>query len=183
MDNSTFSMLRLYFLSAVTLAIWTILLWDHFHGGVSGHHLLARADLPSFSNWWGGVLIPLFSFLMFHKIEKRLFNGITENNKKAFNTLLIRFFSAFIFGIVLAILFTLGFDSHLEYMFYGVFILALIIPVYFAECCLGFVLGITYTFGGVLPIIICGVLSLITAFIYLVVRAGIIHFTKKNEMH
>jgi hypothetical protein len=52
-------------------------------------------------------------------------------------------------------------------MLVGLLVFAFFFPIYRAECLLGFVLGMTYTFGGVLPIIIGTVLVLITGAIYL----------------
>lgn len=44
----------------VVLCIWSLLIWQHFHGGVPSHHLLHRSDLPAVSNWWGGDYYYLF---------------------------------------------------------------------------------------------------------------------------
>ena len=53
MKPVTFFKKRIYCTILVTVFIWTLLLWDYFHGGVPSHHLLQNKDLPAFSNWWG----------------------------------------------------------------------------------------------------------------------------------
>ena len=52
--------------------------------------------------------------------------------------------------------------------------LALIIPIYRAEFFLGFVIGMAYSFGVVLPTLIGIVLALSGALLYLYVRRGIL---------
>ena len=42
----------------ITMAIWSVLVWNYYHGGVPRHHILHREDLPAISNWWGGLLPP-----------------------------------------------------------------------------------------------------------------------------
>ena len=40
-----------------------ILLWEYFNGGVVSHNLLAREDLPAFSNFWGLLTVPLLFWI------------------------------------------------------------------------------------------------------------------------
>lgn len=75
MSKEMFYKTQLYFTAIITIAIWSLLIWEHYHGGVPSHHILAREDLPEFSNWWGGLLLPLLSFFLLYRIKKRL----TEN--------------------------------------------------------------------------------------------------------
>lgn len=35
--------------------------WQHLDGGVPAHHLLADPSLPSLSNWWGLLALPLLA--------------------------------------------------------------------------------------------------------------------------
>lgn len=158
---------RLYLTGSVTIAIWSLLLWNHFHGGIPSHHLLARKDLPEFSNAWGGLLLPLLTWFLLYRIQKR-----AEKNDKT--KILYAFLSALTFGILLATSFTLGFKIE-KYMLMSVFPLALLLPIYRSEYLLGFVLGMTFTFGGVLPILIGSILILISAVLYLLVRRGILY--------
>ncbi len=50
MNKQQFAKLRLYATGFITIAIWTLLAWDHYHGGVPAHHILAKKDLPAISN-------------------------------------------------------------------------------------------------------------------------------------
>ncbi|MDN3677006.1 hypothetical protein QWY90_06750 [Flavobacterium paronense] len=177
MTDSDFFKIRLYFTAIVTIAIWFLLVWDHYHGGVPTHHLLQREDLPSFSNWLGGILIPLLTWFLLNKIHKRISNDLTTFKFPI--TIVYAFLGAFTFGILLSVFFTLQYTDPPFYMMVSLLLLALFYPIYRAECFLGFVLGMLFTFGGVLPIIIITILSLIGAFLYRIVRPGMLFIASK----
>lgn len=172
---------RLYFTAVVTLLIWLLLLWDHFHGGVPQHHILANEQLPAISNWWGGVLLPLLTWLLLYRIEIRISRqnkGNTEISawlKKA----LYGFAGALFFGMLLSFFFSFGYPDICGYMILTLLPIALCFPIYRAECLLGFVIGMTYTFGAVLPTGIGLILLLIGAVLYLYLRTGILHIVSK----
>jgi hypothetical protein len=63
---------RILITSVVTILIFGLLLWGHFHGGVPAHHILNQKDLPEISNWWGGLLLPILTWFLFGRIETRL---------------------------------------------------------------------------------------------------------------
>jgi hypothetical protein len=90
-----------------------------------------------------------------------------------------RFLFALSFGILLSVLFTLGYSNLSGYMLYGIFLMALFFPIYRAECFLGFVIGMTFTFGAVLPTLVGIIIALIGALLYLYVRIGIIFIAKR----
>ena len=52
----------------------------------------------------------------------------------------------------------------------GMFVLAVLLRVYRAECLLGFVIGMTFTFGAVLPALIGSIVSGVSAVVHLVLR-------------
>ena len=172
---------RLYFTGIITVGIWSLLLWDHYHGGVPGHHLLQQEDLPVISNWWGGLLLPLLTLYLTYRIQIRL---IRNNDNKSNQIKLpikysYRFLFALSFGIILSVLFTQGYSNLSGYMMYGLFLLALIFPIYHAECFLGFIIGMTFTIGAVLPTGVGIIFALIGAILYLYVRTGIIFIVRK----
>jgi hypothetical protein len=69
------------------------------------------------------------------------------------------------------------------YMLMGIFAISLFFPIYRAECLLGFVIGMTYTFGAVLPPGIGSILVLIGAVIYLGIRPAILFvFSKARNL-
>jgi hypothetical protein len=178
MSEKIFFKIRLYFTGIVSIAIWSLLTWDYYHGGVPSHHILHREDLPSFSNWWGGLLLPLLTWYLLYRIQKRMGSDKEKLPNIPIN-ILYGFIGALLFGIVLSIFFTLGNEEIPFYMMIGLFTAALFFPIYRAECFLGFVIGMTFTFGGVLPIGIGSVLALIGAVLYLLIRPAILFVSTK----
>ncbi len=166
----------LYFTGIITIAIWSLLAWNHFNGGVPRHHLLANKDLPSISNWWGAVLLPLLSWFLLYRIRKRILRNDVEQSRFPV-TVLYGFTGSLLFGILLSVFFTLGYTTVPGYMLMGLLVLALFVPVYRAECLLGLVIGMVFTFGTVLPTLVGSVLVLIAAVLYLYIRPVIIYIT------
>ncbi|GLQ98233.1 hypothetical protein [Dyella mobilis] len=156
--------------AAVAAAFLMLLLWQRAHGGVPSHHLFDRADLPAFSNWWGGLLLPLMTWFLIGRTQKR----IALQGEGARRYALFGFAAAVLFGVLLSVFFTLDIEAVSNGMFESLFLLALFLPIYRAECLLGLVLGMAYTFGGVLPSIIGSVMALITMVIYCYVRAWLL---------
>ncbi|WP_051189605.1 hypothetical protein [Daejeonella oryzae] len=179
MKDQLFVKTRLYFTGIVTIAIWSLLIWNHYHGGVPSHHVLAREDLPSISNWWGGILIPLITWFLLSRIQKRIIlNNAGKSEPSGFSkNILYGFAGALFFGILLSAFFSLGYTDIPGYMLLGLLLLALFFPIYRAECLLGFVIGMTYTFAPVLPTGIGFILVLIGLVIHLGVRPIIIYIT------
>ncbi|MFN0156666.1 MAG: hypothetical protein ACKVRP_01180 [Bacteroidota bacterium] len=172
---------RLYFTGIVTIAIWALLAWDHYHGGVPSHHILHREDLPAISNWWGGLLLPLLTWFLLYRIEKRLMRDNVEESivSKRPANILYGFIGALFFGILISVFFTLGYSDIPGYMLIGLFLLGLFFPIYRAECMLGFVLGMTFTFGAVLPTVVGSILALIGAVLHLYVRPGMLYIRSR----
>lgn len=132
----------------VSVLILAMLLWQSFHGGVTTHHLFQKKDMPGISNWWGAILLPALTWILLGKIEHRLKNTVDKKEK---SRSWIIFGVGLIFGIAIAVSFTMDFKPVLENVPYILLLLALAIPIFFAEFILGFVFGMTYTFGSVLP--------------------------------
>lgn len=173
---------RLYFTGVVTVAIWCLLIWDHYHGGVPGHHILARADMPEISNWWGGLLLPLLTWFLSFRVHKRIIkNDVYASGFPA--NIFYGFFAALIFGIVLSTFFTLGNTEMPGYMLTGLLLTAPFLPVYRAECLLGFVIGMTFTFGAVLPTLAGSILALLSAVLYLIVRPAILFVVAQGRAY
>lgn len=170
MDDRQFLRLRGAATAWVAAAEWIFLAWQYFHGGVPSHHLLARADLPAISNWWGGLVLPLMTWFLVGRVHRRLVSQAGSSVRYA----LSGFIAALCFGVLLSVFFTLGDEQITGAMFESLFLIALVVPIYRAEYLLGFVLGMAYTFGGVLPSIIGSVMALITMVIYCYIRAGLL---------
>jgi len=169
--------IRWYLTGIVTLLIGSLLSWNYFTGGIPSHHLLARSDMPEISNAWGILVLPLLTWLLVYRIQKRM----VKNDAESIFTkgVLLGFAGALIFGILISTFFSLGVRDVPGYMMLGVFPLALFVPLYRAEYLLGFVLGMTFTFGSVLPTGIGTILICICAVLYLIVRRGFLFLFEK----
>jgi len=170
-----------YILPIITLVLFCVLLgWDYYHDGIPTHYLLHDPNLPGFSNWWGLLSIPLVTVLLIYRVRKRL-------QKK--NWQLVPYESRLLFasGLLIAIIFSIGFNQDWGYLHYfamALIVISLVIPLYRSEFILGFILGMIFTFGSVLPIIIGLVYAILFALCYLVIRKGftwLVHRPKKMQ--
>ena len=162
---------RLTLTALILLAEFAILAGEHFHGGVSSHHILNRADLPAISNWWGALLLPVLAWFLIGRIQRRVNVHSSETGapSRLPSSIVAGFAGALLFSALLAASFTSGHESISSFMFQGMFVLAVLLPVYRAECLLGFVLGMTFTFGAILPTAIGSLVAAFSAVIHLVV--------------
>lgn len=175
LDESRLFETRLYFTGTVTLLIWGLLAWNHSHGGVPSHHILADKDLPKISNWWGGLLLPLLTWFLLTRVQKRAVRDRTDSPEATQlpRHILYGLAGGLLFGALLSVFFTFDYSEVPGYMLLGLIPLALFLPIYRAECLLGFVLGMTFTFGAVLPTGIGTILASLCAILYLLVRPAI----------
>ena len=164
--------LRLYLIESITLAELAHLAWEHFHGGIRSHHFLNSTDMPAISNAWGALLLPALAWFLSAFIQKRivLISGTNDSPQKLPLSVIAGFVGSLLVGILLSISFTSGHETITEYLFMGVLLLALLLPVYRAECVLGFVLGMTFTFGAILPTVVASVIAAFSALVHLCVR-------------
>lgn len=136
------------------------LAWEMMQGGVASHHFLARADMPSISNWWGIVLVPALAWFVTGRVMNR---GRRDEPGEGLIPASIRgalpaFCGALVYGGVLALSFAFGFGIE-RYLFLALFAIGLVLPIYRGEYLLGFVFGMMLTFGGILPIIVGAVVA------------------------
>lgn len=168
--------MRLYLTASVTLAELAHLAWEHFNGGVSSHHILRRSDMPAISNWWGVLLLPVLTWFLTGRIQRR--SVLQPGGKEAATTLsasvVAGFVGSLLFGILLSAAFINDYETIASYLFLGVFLLALLLPVYRAECVLGFVLGMAFVFGAVIPTVFGSVIAAVSAATHLYVRPGLV---------
>ena len=158
--------LRIIITVIISVLILDLLIWDYFHGGVPSHHLLDQKNLPAISNWWSGLLLPVISWIMLGKIKTRIENQtkIEARYKSEMKSILWRFSIGLIFGIILSVSFIKNYKFFLDNVPYLLLITSFIVPIFFSEFILGFVFGMTYTFGAILP----------TAFILIIAGIGFI---------
>ena len=147
------------------------LCWEHFHGGVRIHHFLARSDMPAMSNWWGLLVLPVLAWFATGRLQKRIArNSDGHDAASTFSVNVVAGFAGtMLFGILLSVSFTRGDETITAYLFEGILLLALLLPAYRAECVLGFVLGMTFTFGVVLPAIVGSIIATLSAVVHLYV--------------
>ncbi len=125
--------------------------FEHFNGGVKTHHFLARADLPGFSNWLALLVLPLLGIVV-------AFRAKSEEGSQASNvlspTIIAGTVGSLAYGAALAVSFHLGIEQVSFVLFLGLFLCSIALPVYRAEYIFGFVVGMTITFGSVIPLVL-----------------------------
>jgi hypothetical protein len=144
------------------------LAYEHWSGGVRSHHLLDDPDLPSISNWLGLVTLPLLGLALARRVR-----GLSTPAVPSGLTfpVLAALVGAFLYGTMLAASFFSGAEVVTSVAFFGLFVCAAALPVYRAEYLLGFVGGMTFAFGGVLPLIVAAVFALISLVLRYTFRA------------
>ena len=162
--NLSFKKIGLAFLATITISIWALLIWQYYHGGVPSHSFMARKDMPSISNWWGALLLPLLTYFSLYRLQKRFFLTNKSNTvpPKQVQTVVLLFVAGLLYAGTMAYCFETDKSDINGILFQGLFVLALIFPLYRAEFFLGFVIGLTYTFGAILPTFIASAFVLIS---------------------
>lgn len=160
----------------VTVLILCFLFWEHFHGGVASHHILQQQNLPVISNWWSGLLLPGLTWFLIGRTEKRIGKQALQGQqtKKLHNKALQLFITGLGLGVLIATSFTNEYIVFLDNVPYIILVLSLIIPIFYAEFILGFILGMTYTFGAILPTVFILLLAIFGILTYRFIRPGII---------
>ncbi|MDB5746307.1 MAG: hypothetical protein JWP72_1155 [Massilia sp.] len=150
---------------AIAVIMALLLGWQHFNGGVPSHHLLADPSLPELSNWWGLLTLPVLAWYLLGRIERR-----RRADPRGAHGDTAGFVGALVFGALLSLLFTAGRHEATGYMAQFLLVLALFYPIHRAACVLGFVIGMTWTFGAVLPMIAACIFAAVGAALYHGVR-------------
>lgn len=154
--------LRIGLAVLTALGIWSLLVWQHLHGGVASHHLLNDPDLPQVSDWWGGLLLPALTWGLLGLSRRRL----AKAGSPGLQAVVFGLLGGVAFGLALSISFVSGHESFSSYLFYSLLPLALFLPVYRPECLLGFVLGMSTALGVVLPTLFGFLMALATFVIH-----------------
>ena len=168
---------RIYAATVAVVFIMLLLSWEYLNGGVQGHHVLQQKDLPFISNWWGLLLLPVLTWILWSRIEKRL--GERPGKKEASRT-----FWLFLLGLGLGVLISVSFLNKYHFVLDNIlYILAatsLIFPIFFSEVILGFVMGMVSTFGVVLPTVFVLIISIVGFMIYRIVRAPFLKLFRQS---
>ncbi|MEM8511391.1 hypothetical protein RCH14_000682 [Massilia sp. MP_M2] len=145
-----------------------ILAWEYLNGGVRSHHLLANPDLPAVSNWWGLLVIPLLTWWTLSQLRRRA-ESSAARSANGFAAL-VAFVCALAYGLALSLLFAQG-SMLVDYAFFGLLALALVLRLWHGEYLLGFVFGMGFVIGPILPGLFGAVIALLSWAVHTVRRA------------
>lgn len=175
-NAAAFARLRVVLTVAVTLGIWSSLLWQRAHDGVPSHSFMAREDFPEISNWWGALVLPVLTIFATGRMQARLAAAghapqSPNSRDSTWRAIVFGFVGALLLGASLATAFTTGNSQASSAIFLSLPLIGILVPIYRAEFILGFVLGMCYTFGSVLPLFIASVIATTSAVAFLLRRA------------
>ena len=146
-----------------------LLAHEHLNGGVRSHHLLDRRDLPAISNWFGLLVLPVLGWLLGVRLRKCMASGTTSASSVWIGMCLV---CSLLYGAALAASFALGAPAIASDLFLALFLIAVIFPVYRVEYVFGFVVGMAFTFGAVLPVLVAAVVAAFSALVHFAFRAA-----------
>lgn len=183
MQRQKFTKIKALIVGIVTFLIFGFLLWEHFHEGVTSHHILHQQDLPSISNWWGGLLLPILTWFLLSKIEKRIdIQSLqAQQMNKYISTIFWMFLTGLAFGVLLSASFINEYKPFLDNVLYIFILLSFFIRIYHSEFILGFILGMTYTFGAIIPTVFILIMAVIGLLAYRFIRPIILRLTTRLE--
>lgn len=150
------------------LFVAAVLSHEYLNGGVRSHHLLDRPDLPAISNWFGLLILPILGWLLGIRFRHHLISPVGSGLPIGICAGLV---CSLIYGGALAMSFELGPSAWTSGLFFGLFVLAAVLPIFRAECIFGFVVGMTFTFGAVLPTLVAVVFAAVSVAVHFVFRA------------
>lgn len=127
--------------------------WEALHGGIVSHHLLQRADLPGLSNAWGLLILPALAAWAAGRLPRR------PARIGHWMPVVLGFALPLLLGAALSLGFSLKLQGLTEVVFFTLLLLALLLPAHRPESLFGFVLGMSWTFGAVLPTLIGGLIA------------------------
>ncbi|NKI32709.1 hypothetical protein [Croceivirga thetidis] len=146
---------RIICTALVTVLVWAHVLWDYFHDGIPVHYLFMDKNMPPFPNWLGAIILPFFCWVLLARIAKRVNN---HDDKDSLKLVFMRFLSAFAVSLAISVCFENGIEIP-GLLLLSIFAQAFIFPLYKSEFLLGWVLGTSYTFGAMIPMLFAVVLA------------------------
>lgn len=173
--NTSLTIRKRIILTCLTTSLFGLLLiWEHLHGGVESHYLLHNPDLPSISNWWGLLNIPLVTWISLWLIQKRFEKEEESSIPGMTRQVVIGFSAALLFGISMSLLFVFGQENAMLWMMLGAIVLSFFLPLYLPEYFLGFILSMVVTFGATIPLILATILLIIFVIAYVLIRRAML---------
>jgi hypothetical protein len=166
MTDKSVQRLEFYVVAFAVLFASAYLAWQATHGGVVSHHLLDQRDLPAFSNWWGLAILPLIGGFAAWSVQRR-----AAVEAHVLRSAMAAAFCALLAGVALSVAFTLDEGGNAPlFVLLAALASGFIWPTYRGEYIFGFVVGMSFTFGLVLPAIIALLAAAISAAFYFLVR-------------
>lgn len=145
-----------------------LLAYEHFNGGVQSNYLLDRPDLPLISNWFGLIVLPLLGWLLGVRLRNHLTSSTGSRLPIGIWAGLV---CSLLYGAALATSCELAPFTITSGLLLGLLLLAVVLPIYRIECIFGFVVGMTFTFGAVLPALVAVVFAAVSIVAHFVFRA------------
>lgn len=184
MTEAYFKKSALYFIVAVSLYAAIHLVWQYFNGGVVSHHLLARADMPAVSNWWGIVILPMLAWFATTRMKLRIeFSDMPASIVTFPKHIVIGFIGILSLSLIQSLAFKLGQPNITMYLALMMLTAGLFLPIYRAECFLAHVMGGSIAFGSVIPLIGFTVMALISVVANLGVKPLLIKLITRIKSH
>ena len=172
MNDTQFSKLRLGLTFVVFMLTSAFLAWEYNNGGVVSHYLLHRKDMPSISNWWALLLMPVLAWLCVSSAKARIVDSSILSSDQSVDRKKVyaSFFFMLSISIVQSVSFQLGFGQVTMYLAVAILLLGLVVPIYRGEFVLGHVLGAAFTFGAVIPLIGITIMGSVSAIAHLLIK-------------
>ena len=157
------------FLALFSLVFGAALLaYEHFNGGVQSNYLLDRPDLPLISNWFGLIVLPLLGWLLGVRLRSHPTSSTRSGLPMGIWAGLV---CSLLYGAALATSCELAQFTITSGLLVGLLLLSAVLPVYRIECIFGFVVGMTFTFGAVLPALVAVVFAAVSVMAHFIFRA------------
>jgi len=185
MNKTITTQFKYYFTATVTLTIWAMLVWQYLHEGVPIHYLFQNPDLPALSNWWGGLLLPVLSWILIGRMQKSELKLTPAQGAQQRKNDAISFISSLSYGVLLSLSFLYGYNDVAGMMFFGILFFALFLRVYREAFVLGFILRMSITFGAILSTLFAIVIALLSVVVYFLAQfiwGRIRHLTLKKQV-
>ena len=116
--------------------------------------------------------MPVLTWFLLSRMEKRFdkHSSQTQQTNNFLRKVFGLFLTGLIFGILLSIAFTKEYKPFLDNVLYILIALGFIIPIYNSEFILGFILGMTFTFGAIIPTVFILIMAVIGMVMYKFIR-------------
>jgi hypothetical protein len=167
--------LRLAALAAGLVALH--LGWEWSRGGIASHHFLADASMPSISNAWGLLWLPLLAFLYAPSIRRRAIGPALRARWRS--SIVAGLIGGLTAGGAIAAFVIVRPDIDGTWILGSLLALSLAFPVWRGETVLGFLVGAMVAIGTILPSIFAFAFAAISVAVHRGLVPGLKHLWKR----